>query len=139
MATSGKKLLIGAAAAALLAALALPGCGRREPGPVAKPVVGKAVTVPAKSVRFHLLKPGREERSGLYAMAEVQTPELPELFGLLAGGKVMKPVAGKPLMLVGKLPGTVNGAGFDFFQSVCISCNSQAVASPTGMTLWELP
>ncbi len=97
-----KKLLIGA-----LTLMALAGCARREPGPVARPVVGKAITIPATDVQFYLLEPGKEKRSGFYAMGAVQTPELPELFGLLADGKVKKPVAGKPILLVGKLPGTV--------------------------------
>lgn len=132
MPASGKrKLVIGAAvivcaAAGLLVWRLAPERGRP----------GKSIAVPAENVRFHLVPPGKEKRSGLYAMAEVQTPGLPELFGALVGGRVKNPVDGKPIVLVGKLPGTVNGMGFDFFRPEAGSVKDGEINIPVKFVRW---
>ncbi len=103
-----QKTLVG-----LAVALALSGCARREPGPAAKPVVGKAVTIPAENVGFQLVKPDKEKRSGLYACSPYDAYKkfsVPWLFSSCADGKCGKPggaarqpTAGKRIWLVGKL------------------------------------
>ncbi len=107
-----------------LTLMALAGCARREPGPVAKPVVGKAIAIPAKNVQFRLLPPRKEKRSGLYACSPYDTYwkfTIPWLFSSCAdgksgkpGGAAYRPTAGKRIWLVGKLPWAVREE--DFFK-----------------------
>jgi hypothetical protein len=75
------------------------------------------LSIPAKSVSFHLVKPDKEKRSGLYACspyAAYKKFSVPWLFSSCAdgksgkpGGAARQPTAGKRIWLVGKLPGTV--------------------------------
>jgi hypothetical protein len=120
-----RALVLGALALALAAAM-LCGCGKgqpkQQPGGQAPEAVAPAQpkpaaasqVIPAESVRFHLVEPDQEKRSGLYAfwLPHGDKYSYPALFQNAADGKPSKdggevPRAGFPVTLIGKLPGFV--------------------------------
>ncbi len=129
--------------AAVLLLGGMAGCREKQAGRQQQPPAQPVTTIPAKNVRFHLVKPDKEKRSGLYAMGQAQTPEIPELFALLANGKVGKPTEGKTVVLVGKLPDVIKVAGkpaacttYDFFQSEDGTIRGNEITIPVKFVRW---
>ncbi len=139
MAIKRKKLLIGAIILALLVAGGVTwwALADSEPEKVEPPVV-----IPAERVLFQVVPPGKERRGGLYARwvsGEEQLAPASEMFTGLAdqGQKPLMATEGGWPMLVGRLPGTVNGMGFDFFQPQAGSVKDGNINIPVKFIRWS--
>jgi beta-lactamase regulating signal transducer with metallopeptidase domain len=81
-----------------------------EPG---KAVSDAVAVAGAPSVGFHLVPPGKEKRSGLYAIGlGMKTVRPAAYFSYAADGKMPGPVARQPITLIGKLPYRTTTANF---------------------------
>ncbi len=102
----------------------------------------RGITIPAESVRFHLVKPDKEKRSGLYAAPTSfdLEPDPAKMFARCADKpqKVFKvgDTGRASITLVGKLPNTCTS--YDFFRAGTGSVGGGRAHGPPGAEI-EIP
>jgi len=122
------------------------GCEGKHPTkgpPSARPTV---VQISAGNTSFYLVAPGKERRSGLYAVRLLEglktNPQL--LFSSAADGKVATPKAGQSFLLIGRLPDVLKKwkvpaacTHYDFFKPEAGSIGGTRIDIPVKFVRWR--